>query len=470
MIPALVMTGPGDRDGPQHALAGAVRPRFLAHAGHQEDRVVDPQRDQEDEGEGRDRRVEPGVAHDEADEQDRDPERAEEAQDHARDQHQRRHQGPQQDREDDRDQQQRDRRDQLEVALRRLVEVVVDRRRAADQARRRPARPRPRRRGASGTTSSDSDSSGSVVEHDVDRGGRAVLRGEAGRHRAGDALARPAALPTAFETCALVTVPSSLRTSTVIGASVPCGNASPRTLKPVDGVDLLLEERRGRVVDLVGEDAERAGDEDRDGDDQRERGALQHLVAEAAPDAHAARRRRGPGRTRRRSCRGQNPRLPKIVSSAGSRVRPATIAQKTPIAAVGPSELVLPASASRRTSIASVTVRPLARIAGPERVRACAIASCLSSSRPQLLAVSRDEQQAVVGPHAEHQHHEDAGAVRGDGLARLGQQVDEGRRDRVGEEDDDQRAQRDQDRPVDRARAAPGPGARSPAAASRRAS
>ena len=76
--------------------------------------------------------------------------------------------------------------------------------------------------------------------------------------------------------------------------------------------------------------------------------------------------------------RGQNPRLPKMVRSAGSSVSPATIAQNTPSAAVGPSELVLPASASRSTSIARVTVRPLARIAGPARVSACAIASCLS--------------------------------------------------------------------------------------------
>ena len=40
---------PGDREPAQHALAGAVGERLLAHAGHQEDVVVDPQRDQEDE-------------------------------------------------------------------------------------------------------------------------------------------------------------------------------------------------------------------------------------------------------------------------------------------------------------------------------------------------------------------------------------------------------------------------------------
>src|SRR3954467_5712995 len=64
---------------------------------------------------------------------------------------------------------------------------------------------------------------------------------------------------------------------------------------------------------------------------------------------------------------GQNPRRPKIVSTAGSTVRPASIAQKTEIAATGPSDLVLPDSAKTRTSIARVTVRPLARMAGPAR-------------------------------------------------------------------------------------------------------
>ncbi len=80
-------------------------------------------------------------------------------------------------------------------------------------------------------------------------------------------------------------------------------------------------------------------------------------------------------------CRGQKPRRPKIVSRAGSRVRPASSAQPTEIAATGPRVAVFWASASARTSIASATVVPEARIAGPERWTACAIASCLSSSR-----------------------------------------------------------------------------------------
>jgi hypothetical protein len=69
------------------------------------------------------------------------------------------------------------------------------------------------------------------------------------------------------------------------------------------------------------------------------------------------------------------------VSSAGSSVSPASIAEKTPIAKTGPSDLVNPVSARASTSIASVTVRPLARIVGPVRLNARAIASCLSAMR-----------------------------------------------------------------------------------------
>ncbi len=53
----------------------------------------------------------------------------------------------------------------------------------------------------------------------------------------------------------------------------------------------------------------------------------------------------------------------------------------TPIAATGPRVCVEPTSAASSDSIARVTVRPLARIAGPARETASAIASCLSSWR-----------------------------------------------------------------------------------------
>ena len=58
---------------------------------------------------------------------------------------------------------------------------------------------------------------------------------------------------------------------------------------------------------------------------------------------------------------------------------PASITQNTPIAATGPRVWTEPTSATSRTSIASVTVMPLARIAGPDAATARCIASCLSS-------------------------------------------------------------------------------------------
>ena len=54
---------------------------------------------------------------------------------------------------------------------------------------------------------------------------------------------------------------------------------------------------------------------------------------------------------------------------------------KTPIAATGPRVDVSCASASVSVSIASETVSPDARIVGPVRLTARAIASCLSSIR-----------------------------------------------------------------------------------------
>ena len=67
-----------------------------------------------------------------------------------------------------------------------------------------------------------------------------------------------------------------------------------------------------------------------------------------------------------------------MASIAGSSVSPASNTHATPIAATGPSEWIEPFSARSSTSIEIATVSPLARIAGPVRVSAWAIASCLS--------------------------------------------------------------------------------------------
>ena len=65
-MPAEVITAAGHRQAAQHALARAVAQRLLAHARHQEDVVVDPQRHEEDEREQRQRRVDAGEAEDES--------------------------------------------------------------------------------------------------------------------------------------------------------------------------------------------------------------------------------------------------------------------------------------------------------------------------------------------------------------------------------------------------------------------
>ena len=46
-----MITAAGDRQGAQDALLGAMLDRLLAGAGDQEDVVVDPEGDEEDEGE-----------------------------------------------------------------------------------------------------------------------------------------------------------------------------------------------------------------------------------------------------------------------------------------------------------------------------------------------------------------------------------------------------------------------------------
>lgn len=76
---------------------------------------------------------------------------------------------------------------------------------------------------------------------------------------------------------------------------------------------------------------------------------------------------------------GQNTQRPQITSSAGSSVSIASSATATPIAQTGPSPRVEFISATSRHSIEAITVAELARIAGPARCRANAIASCRSS-------------------------------------------------------------------------------------------
>ncbi len=125
--------GSGHGQAAEHALSGAVLEGLLAHAGHQEDVVVDPQRDEEDEREQRQGRIDAREVEDVLEEEGRDPEGGPEGEDHRRDQDQRRDHGAQQGHQDQEDDDERDRDDHLVVARRRLAQVELLGRRPADE-------------------------------------------------------------------------------------------------------------------------------------------------------------------------------------------------------------------------------------------------------------------------------------------------------------------------------------------------
>ena len=199
-------------------------------------------------------------------------------------------------------------------------------------------------------------------------------------------------------------------------------------LEALDRLDRLLEEGRGRVVDLVREQPEGAGDEH----DQRSRPAPAPGAAGRGRRSAARRRAAGSprarGRRRRSPRRGQKPRRPKIVSSAGSSVSPASIALRDADRGHRAERRGVARVRDDQDQHRQRHGQPAGedRGAGPAQ-GAAPSPSCLSSVRAQLLAQSRDQQQAVVGADAEHQHDQDRGRVRGDGRAALRQQVDEAR-------------------------------------------
>ncbi len=78
---------------------------------------------------------------------------------------------------------------------------------------------------------------------------------------------------------------------------------------------------------------------------------------------------------------GQNARRPNTASSAGRSVRPQSIITTMPSASSGPISRVALKSARLRTSIAATTIPPEARIAGPVRSVARAIAASMSAPR-----------------------------------------------------------------------------------------
>ena len=79
--------------------------------------------------------------------------------------------------------------------------------------------------------------------------------------------------------------------------------------------------------------------------------------------------------------KGQNGRRPAMSRIAGRKVSITTTATAMPIAPIGPRPAVPLTFASESDSSAAHTVRPDAKIAGPARRSAIAMASCLSSCR-----------------------------------------------------------------------------------------
>ena len=145
-------------------------------------------------------------------------------------------------------------------------------------------------------------------------------------------------------------------------------------------LDLGLEEPADAVVLLVGQQPEREHREHADGHAEREPGALQHAVADAPPDAARRRERLARAGTRRCGARARSRSRPAIVSSAGSSVTPgeqhARDAERRDRAEPLRRARL---ETSSSTSIAQITVAPLASSAGPERRSARSIATCLSS-------------------------------------------------------------------------------------------
>ena len=179
-------------------------------------------------------------------------------------------------------------------------------------------------------------------------------------------------------------------------------------------------------------------------DESCERPAL-HPPADPSPDADRALARSRSGTN------GQNARRPRTARTAGRSVSPAIIVIATPSASTGPAADVEAMLATRRTSMASVVVAPLERIAGDVRPRASAIAACVSSWRRSLLPKPGDQEERVVGAGAEHEDHEQPGRLPVDRQPRPGDEdVHEAGRDRVRDGDDGERDNRNERRAVDR--------------------
>ena len=234
---------------------------------------------------------------------------------------------------------------------------------------------------------------GSSLKIDVEASRPAVTRAPPRRRSTRRHAGTPSAAAATASTSAGRTGPFSRSTSTVVGASVPAGSACSSDLEAVHALGLLLEEVRGAVVLLVGEQAERADPEHSGRHRQRQPGPPQHAVAEAPPPPGAL-GRPPPGRRRPTARRGQNARRPPIVEhrrqqrEAGE---PARMRRRLP-----PPARATGSTRSRRPAAPASIARPSARSPGSRgpsgRARAASRRAC-----PPIFAAPRGSGTPVAG-------------------------------------------------------------------------
>ncbi len=224
-VPARTMPGRGDhaachREALQHRLLRGHRLRLLAHACHEEDVVVDPQRDEEDEREEREARVLAGEVGEELEHEECQAERGAEREDDRRHEHERPDDRAQEQNEDREDDEEHERDEEERVRADGLAQVELLRRRPADENRVATCFTQllPQRRDLCEALLAE----GVLCEGDrEERAGLAVLDAP----HAATCGALPAAATTASSCAGSVT-------STVVGALAPAGNERSSSFWP----------------------------------------------------------------------------------------------------------------------------------------------------------------------------------------------------------------------------------------------
>ena len=282
------------------------------------------------------------------------------------------------------DHEQRDRHDQLQVAVVELSKsywIAVPPPTSAAHARAEVAA---RRRAACGTRLERLRRVRVVARGSRDSCAIAAVASSAPgrRHRRDARRRRAVAARTSRDVGRASPARPRARPAPSSATACPAGNARSSTLEAVDALGLLLEEAGDRVVLLVGEQAERADAEERDRHPERRARALRARGRRTGARGPAARARRRPGRRRPSAAR------PEAAPADDRRASPAAASDRRLNAAATPiaddrAERVDRAR-SRRPAARASPGRRSGRwrgSPGPSGAAARAIASCLSSSR-----------------------------------------------------------------------------------------